>query len=96
MPAAITMEENAATAQHILDEYNRMYVVPPPRKDINFPFPSGLFNNEVDLVGSEEPYQHLLQELEDPSNFTDMFKQIPADPLRSQNPFQDLDLDIFD
>ena len=95
-PAAITIEENAATAQHILDEYNRLYVVPPARKDLSFQFPAGLFNNEVNLVGSEEPYRHLLQELDNPSNFPDLFNQVPANPLRTQNAFQDLDLDIFD
>lgn len=95
-PAAITMEENAATAQHILDEYNRLYVVPPPRKDLSFQFPAGLFNNEVNLVGSEEPYRHLLQELDNPANFPDLFNQVPANPLRTQNAFHDLDLDIFD
>lgn len=91
-PAAVTIEENAATAQHILDEYNRLHTAPPIRKDMNFSFPPGLFTHEVNLMGSEYPYRHLLQELDNPSEFTELFKQVPADPLKVPNAFQDLDL----
>ena len=91
-PAAVTIEENAATAQHILDEYNRMHTAPPVRKDMNFSFPPGLFSNEVNLVDSEYPYRHLLQELDNPAEFTELFKQVPANPLKMPNTFQDLDL----
>ncbi len=78
---AVTIQENAATAQHILDEYNRM-----PKKDMNFSFPPGLFSNEVNLVDSEYPYRHLLQEFDNPAEFTELFKQIPANPLKLPNP----------
>jgi len=91
-PAAITIEENAATAQHILDEYNRLHTAPPVNKDMNFNFPPGLFNGEVNLKGSEYPYRHLLQDLEHPEEFTELFKQVPANPLKLPNAFQDLDL----
>ena len=91
-PAAITMEENAATAQHILDEYNRVHTVPRPpvRKDLTFNFPPGLFSNEVDLSGSEFSYRQLLQELDDPAGFTELFKQVPANPLKVPNVFEDI------
>ncbi|XP_064399542.1 protein cycle-like [Halichondria panicea] len=91
-PAAVTIQENAATAQHILDEYNRMHTTPMVRKDLNISFPPGLFTNEVNLMGSEFPYRHLLQELENPAEFTELFKQVPANPLKLPNAFQDLDL----
>ena len=91
-PAAITMEENAATAQHILDEYNRVHTVPPVRKDLNYSFPEGLFTNEVNLVGSEYPYRHILQEFHNPAEFTDLFKQVPANPFNLPSAFEDLDL----
>ncbi len=91
-PAAVTIQENAATAQHILDEYNRMHTAPMVRKDLNINFPPGLFTNEVNLMGSEFPYRHLLQELDNPAEFTELFKQVPANPLKLPNAFQDLDL----
>ena len=89
-PAAITMEENAATAQHILDEYNRVHTVQPVRKDMTFNFPPGLFSQEVDLSGSEFSYRQLLQELDDPAGFTELFKQVPANPLKVPNVFEDI------
>ena len=91
-PVTITIEENAATAQHILDEYNRTHTVPPVRKDLNYGFPEGLFTNEVNLVESEYPYRHLLQELDNPEMFTELFNPVPANPFQVSNAFQDLDL----
>ena len=94
--AGITVEENAANAQRILDEYNRMNPEPTHRKDMNYTFPSDLFSTEVNLEGSQQAYQNILTELENPEEFQKLFNQVEADPFRPPNMFQDIDLDIFD
>lgn len=94
--AVTTIEENAATVQRILEDYNRMHTVPQQRKDMNYKFPEGLFNNEVDLLGSQEAYLNILTEFDNPADFTLLFDQVEADPMRPNNMFQDLSMDIFD
>ena len=96
LSAGITVEENAATVQRILDEYNRMNPEPVHRKDMNYSFPPDLFSSEVNLEGSQQAYQNILTELENPEEFQKLFIQVEADPLRPQNMFHDIDLDIFD
>ena len=92
----ITVEENAATAQRILDEYNRLNPEPTHRKDMSYNFPTDLFSTEVNLEGSQQAYQNILTELENPEEFQKLFNQVEADPFRPPNMFQDIDLDIFD
>ena len=94
--AVTTIEENAATVQRILEDYNRMHTAPQLRKDMNYKFPEGLFNTEVDLLGSQQAYQNILTEFDNPADFTMLFDQVEADPLRPSNMFQDLSMDIFD
>ena len=96
LSTGITVEENAATVQRILDEYNRMNPEPVHRKDMNYSFPTDLFLSEVNLEGSQQAYQNILTELENPDEFQKLFIQVEADPLRPQNMFHDIDLDIFD
>ena len=95
-PATTTIEENAATVQRILEDYNKMTAVPPHRKDMNYQFPDGLFSTEVDLEGSQEAYRNILQDLENPADFASLFDQVEADPMRSNNMFKDLNMDTFD
>lgn len=95
MPSTTTLEENAATAQRFLEEYQRMNVTPPLRKDMNYEFPSGLFTTEVDLAGSQLAYRNLLLDLDNPEDFEQLFEQIEADPFRAQNIFEDIDLECF-
>ena len=92
----ITLEENAATVQRILDEYNSLNPEPTHRKDMNYSFPNDLFSTEVNLEGSQQAYQNILTELDNPEEFQKLFIQVEADPLRPQNMFHDIDLDIFD
>jgi len=92
-----TIEENAATVQRILEDYNRIHNVPQPRKDMDYKFPEGLFSTEVDLRGSQEAYRNILTEFDNPADFTLLFDQVEADPMRPpNNMFQDLSMDIFD
>ena len=96
VPASTTLEENAATAQRFLEEYNRLNTVPPHRKDMNYNFPPGLFSTEVDLEGSQQAYRNLLVDLDRPEEFQRLFDQVEADPFHPQNVFQDIDFDVFD
>ncbi len=94
--AVTTIEENAATVQRILEDYNKMHAVPHPRKDMNYKFPEGLFNTEVDLLGSQEAYRNILTEFDNPADFSLLFDQVEADPMRQNTAFQDFSMDIFD
>ncbi len=91
-----TIEENAAAVQRILEDYNKIHVTPLHRKDMNYNFPEGLFNSEVDLEGSREAYRNILTEFDNPANFTSLFNQVEADPMRLNSIFQDVSMDIFD
>ena len=96
-PAATTLEENAATAHRVLEQYQKQTASPPHRKDLNFEFPPGLFpEKEVDLEGSLQAYQILQQGMENPEQFLDMFVQREADPFHQQHMFGDIDFDVFD
>lgn len=91
-----TIEENAAAVQRILEDYNRMHTVPPRKRDMNYHFPEGLFNTEVDLEGSQEAYQHLLTGLDNPADFVKLFNQVEPDLVHPHSIFHDLSMDIFD
>ena len=96
-PAATTLEENAATAHRVLEQYQKQTASPPHRKDLNFEFPPGLFpEKEVDLEGSLQAYQILQQGMENPEQFLDMFVQREADPFHQQHMFGDIDFNVFD
>ena len=55
-PAETSLEENAAKAQQMLEEYQQQVAQPQRRKDLNVEFPPGLFpaNTEIDLEGSQQ------------------------------------------
>lgn len=95
-PAMTTIEENAAAVQRILEDYNKMHTLPPHRRDMNYPFPEGLFSTDVNLEGSQEAYRNILTELDNPGDFASLFNQIEAIPTRQQNVFPDVNMDIFD
>ena len=96
-PAATTLEENAATAHRVLEQYQKQTVSPPHRKDLNFEFPPGLFpEKEVDLEGSLQAYHILQQGMENPEQFLNMFVQREADPFHQQHMFRDIDFNVFD
>lgn len=95
-PAMTTIEENAAAVQRILEDYNKMHTAQPHRRDMNYQFPEGLFNTEVNLEGSQEAYRNILTELDNPADFATLFNQIEAIPTRPQNVFPDVNMDIFD
>lgn len=95
-PAMTTIEENAATVQRILEDYNKIHSRPIHRRDMNYPFPEGLFNTEVNLEDSQGAYRNIMTEFDNPADFTALFDQIEADPLRPNNMFQDINMDIFD
>lgn len=95
-PAMTTIEENAAAVQRILEDYNKMHTVPPHRRDMNYQFPEGLFNTEVNLEGSQEAYHNIITELDNPADFASLFDQIEAIPTRQNNMFPDVNMDIFD
>lgn len=91
-----TIEENAAAVQRILEDYNKMHAAPSHRRDMNYQFPEGLFNTEVNLEGSQEVYRNIISELENPADFASLFDQIEAIPTRQTNMFPDVNMDIFD
>lgn len=68
----------------------------PHRRDFNYSFPPGLFPAEVDLEGSAQAYHSLIDGLENCSDLQQLLNQVDADPFRSNNIFNELDLDIFD
>ena len=94
--ADITVEQNAVTAQKIVDEYIKMTAPPPHRKDMNYSFPVGLFPGEVDLEGSAQAYHHLIDGLEENQDLQQILNQIDADPFRPSSVFGDLEFDLFD
>lgn len=94
--ADITVEQNAVTAQKIVDEYIKMTAPPPHRKDMNYSFPAGLFPGEVDLEGSAQAYHHLIDGLEENQDLQQILNQIDADPFRPSSVFGDLEFDLFD
>lgn len=61
-PADTSLEENAATAKRMLEQYQQQVAPPPHRKDLNVEFPPGLFppEREIDLEGSHQ-VSHTLQ-----------------------------------
>ena len=95
-PADTTVQENALTAQKLVDNYLKMTTPTPHRKDFNYGFPPGLFPAEVDLEGSAQAYHSLIDGLENCSDLQQLLNQVDADPFRSNNIFNELDLDIFD
>lgn len=95
-PADTTVQENAVTAQRLVDNYLKMTTPTPHRKDFNYGFPPGLFPAEVDLEGSAQAYHSLIDGLENCSDLQQLLNQVDADPFRSNNIFNELDLDIFD
>uniref|UniRef100_A0A1X7TVM0 Uncharacterized protein n=1 Tax=Amphimedon queenslandica TaxID=400682 RepID=A0A1X7TVM0_AMPQE len=94
-PADTTVQENAVTAQRLVDNYLKMITPTPHRKDFNYGFPPGLFPAEVDLEGSAQAYHSLIDGLENCSDLQQLLNQVDADPVRSNNIFNELDLDIF-
>ena len=96
-PATTMLEENAATAHRVLEQYQKQTASPPHRKDLNIEFPPSLFpEKEVDLEGSLQAYQILQQGMENPEQFLDMVVQREADPFQQQHMFGDIDFDVFD
>lgn len=95
-PADTTVQENAITAQKIVDKYLKMTAPPVHRKDMNYGFPPGLFPSEVDLEGSAQAYHSLIDGLENCTDIQQLLNQVDADPFRSTSIFSELDLDIFD
>ena len=91
-----TIEENAAAVQRILENYNKSHAVPAHRRDMNYQFPEGLFNTEVNLEGSQEAYRNIITELDNPGDFASLFDQIEAIPTRQSNMFPDVNMDMFD
>ena len=92
-PADTTVQ---MTTQEIVDNYLRLTMPPPHRRDFNYSFPPGLFTSEVDLEGSAQAYRHLIDGLENSSDLQQLLNQVDADPFKSTNIFNELDLDIFD
>lgn len=95
-PADTTVQENALTAQKLVNDYLKMTTPAPHRRDFNYSFPPGLFPAEVDLEGSAQAYHSLIDGLENCSDLQQLLNQVDADPFRSNNIFNELDLDIFD
>lgn len=95
-PADTTVQENAVTAQKIVDSYLKMTTPPVHRRDMNYGFPPGLFQSDVDLEGSAQAYHSLIEGLENCSDIQQLLNQVDADPFRSTSIFSELDLDIFD
>jgi PAS domain-containing protein len=93
-PADTSLEENAATAKRVLEQYQQHVAPPPHRKDLNMEFPPGLFppEKEINLEDSHQAYQILQAGLEDPTQFIDLFTQVEADPFRQQHMLGDIDL----
>ena len=94
-PSKVTVEQNAATAQRILEDYLKKNAPPPRRKDTNYPFPPGLFQSEVDLEGSAQAYHYHIEGL-DSNDLQQILNQVDADPFKPNNVFDDLDFDFFD
>lgn len=98
-PSTTTLQENAEVAHRIVSHFNEVHAPPPPGqpKDMNYGFPKGLFNTEVNLKESQPAYQALLHGLDNPQDFHQMFLQVDADPFRtSNNIFGDFDFELFD
>lgn len=95
-PADTTVQENAVTAQKIVDNYLKMNVAPPPRRDFNYSFPPGLFPGEVDLEGSAQAYHNLIDGLDSNIDLQQLLNQVDADPFKSSAILNELDFDIFD
>ena len=91
-----TFEENQAAVERILGQLQKANEQPQHRKDHNYNFAPGLFPSEVDLEGSQQAYQTLLQGLDDPSDFLRLFDQVEANPLRQPDVFGVLDFERFD
>ena len=55
-PADTSLEENAATAKRVLEQYQQQVAPPPHRKDLNMEFPPGLFppEKEINLEDSHQ------------------------------------------
>ena len=91
---ATTLEDNAATVQRILEDYNRMNVLPHPRKDMSNKLTEAMSNTEMGLPGSQQTYRNILTEFDNPADFALLFDQVESDSMQPSNMLQDLSMDI--